>query len=85
MPHSELPYAEGEEFLEVMSRDRGAGLRPVEEGGSLSSGGPEDVEGECASEKACGTIGPSSGGPGRARSQRACGVQDLVSRVLRRM
>ena len=30
MPHSELPYAEGEEILEVMSLDRGAGVRPVE-------------------------------------------------------
>ena len=46
-PHSELPYAEGEEFLEVMSLDRGAGVLPVQEGGSSSSSGPaapEDVE-----------------------------------------
>ena len=28
-PHSELPYAEGEEFTVVMSLDRGAGVRPV--------------------------------------------------------
>ena len=42
--HSELPYAEREELLEVMSLDRGA---PVQEGGSSSSSGPaapEDVE-----------------------------------------
>ena len=46
-PHSELPYAEGEEFLEVMSMDRRAGVWLVEEGGSSSSSGPavpEDVE-----------------------------------------
>ena len=46
-PHSELPYAEGEEFLEVMSLDRGGGVLPVQEGGSSSSSGPaapEDVE-----------------------------------------
>ena len=33
-PHSELPYTEGEEFLEVMSMDQTAGVWPVEEGGS---------------------------------------------------
>ena len=38
-PHSELPYAEGEEFLEVMSLDRGAGVRPVE-GGKLKQQRP---------------------------------------------
>ena len=46
-PHSELPCAEGEEFLEVMSLDRGAGVWPVEEGGGSSSSGPavtQDVE-----------------------------------------
>ena len=44
--HSELPYAEGEEFREVMSIDRGAEVR-LSEGGSSSSSGPavlEDVE-----------------------------------------
>ena len=53
-PHSELPHAGGEEFMEVMSLDRGAGVRLVQEGSSSSSGpaAPEDVEGECASEKA---------------------------------
>ena len=30
-PHSELPHAEGEEFMEVMSLDRGAGVRLVRE------------------------------------------------------
>ena len=43
-PHSELPYAEGEEFLEVMSLDRGAGVLPVQEGGSSSSSGPAAPE-----------------------------------------
>ena len=46
-PHSELPFKEGEEFLEVMSMDQGAGVVPVEAGGSSSSSGPgapEDVE-----------------------------------------
>ena len=46
-PHSELPYAEGEEFREVMSLDRGAGVLLVQQGGSSSSSGPtvpEDVE-----------------------------------------
>ena len=37
--HSELPYAEGEEFLEVISLDRGVGVLSVEEGGSSSSSG----------------------------------------------
>ena len=32
-PHSELPFKEGEEFLEVMSMDQRAGVWPVEEGG----------------------------------------------------
>ena len=32
--HSELPYTEGEEFLEVLSLDRGAGVLPVQDGGS---------------------------------------------------
>ena len=36
-PHSELPYNEGEEFLEVMSMDQRAGVWPVEEGGGSSS------------------------------------------------
>ena len=31
-PHSELPYAEDTEFMEVMSLDRAAGVRPVQEG-----------------------------------------------------
>ena len=46
-PHSELPYNEGEEFLEVMSMDQRAGVWPVEEGGGSRSSGPavpEDVE-----------------------------------------
>ena len=46
-PHSELPYAEGKEFLEVMSLDRGAGVLPLQKGGSSSFSGPavpEDVE-----------------------------------------
>ena len=46
-PHSELPFKEGEEFLEVMSMHQGAGVVPVEAGGSSSSSGPEvpeDVE-----------------------------------------
>ena len=45
--HSELPYTEGEEFLEAMSMDQRAGVWLVEEGGCLSSSGPavpEDVE-----------------------------------------
>ena len=58
--HNELlPHAEVEEVLEVMSLDRGAGVRPVQEGGRSSSSGPavpEDIE-ESAGEKACGTIG----------------------------
>ena len=33
-------YAEGEEFLEAMSLDRGAGMRPVDGGGSSCNGGP---------------------------------------------
>ena len=47
-PHSELPYSEGEEFLEeVMSMDQRAGVWLVEEGGGSSNSGPavpEDVE-----------------------------------------
>ena len=46
-PHSELPYSEGEEFLEVMSMDQRAGVWLVEESGSSGSSGPavpEDVE-----------------------------------------
>ena len=43
-PHSELPYAEGEEFLEVMSLDRGAGVLLVQDGGSSSSSGPAAPE-----------------------------------------
>ena len=45
-PHSDLSYAEGEEFLEVMSMDRRAGVWLVEGGSSSSSGPavPEDVE-----------------------------------------
>ena len=46
-PHHELPFTKGEEFLEVMSLDQGAGVWPVFEGGSSSSSGPmvpEDVE-----------------------------------------
>ena len=38
-PHIELPYAEGEKFLQVMSLDRGAGVRLVEGGGSSSRSG----------------------------------------------
>ena len=43
----ELPYTESEEFLEVTSMDRRAGVWPVEEGGGSGSSGPavpEDVE-----------------------------------------
>ena len=46
-PHSELPYNEGEELLEVMSMDQTAGVWPVQEGGGSSRSGPavpEDVE-----------------------------------------
>ena len=46
-PHSELPYNESEEFLEVMSMDQRAGVWLVEEGGGSGSSGPavpEDVE-----------------------------------------
>ena len=47
-PRSELPYAEGEKFLEVMPLDRRAGVRPVQERGSSDSSGPaamsDDVE-----------------------------------------
>ena len=43
-PHSELPYAEGEEFLEVVSLDRGAGVLPVQGGGGPSSSGPASPE-----------------------------------------
>ena len=46
-PDSELPYNEGEEFLEVMSMDQRAGVWPVDEGGSSGSSGPaipEDAE-----------------------------------------
>ena len=39
-PHRELPFTKGEEFLEVMSMDQGAGVWPVFEGGSSSSSGP---------------------------------------------
>ena len=38
--HNELPYTEGEKFLEVMSMDQRARVWPVEEGGGSSSGGP---------------------------------------------
>ena len=46
-PHNELPFTEGEEFLEMMSMDQRAGVWPVDEGGGSSSSGPavpEDVE-----------------------------------------
>ena len=43
-PHNELPYNEGEEFLEVMSMDQRAGVWLVEEGGSSSSSGPVGAE-----------------------------------------
>ena len=33
-PHSELPCAEGDEFMEVLALDRGAGVRLVQEGSS---------------------------------------------------
>ena len=52
-PHSELPYAKGEEFLEVMSPDRGAGARPVGRRKlkqQWSSSNPR-CRGECACEK----------------------------------
>ena len=68
-PHSELPYAEGEEFLEVMSLDQAAGVRPVEEGGSSSSSGPavlEDVEESALVEKLVAPSAPNSGRPGKS-------------------
>ena len=80
--HSDLPYAEGEEFLEGLSLDRGAGVLPVQEGGCSSSDGPavpEDVEESALVKKLAAPSAPNSGGPGRAHRQRACGVQDLVS------
>ena len=46
-PHSELPYNEGEEFLEVMSRTREQVCGLWMKGGSSGSSGPaipEDVE-----------------------------------------
>ena len=39
-PHSELTYAEGEEFLEEMSLVQEAAVRPVQEEGSSSCSGP---------------------------------------------
>ena len=39
-PHHELPFTKGEEFLEVMSLDQGAGVWPVFEGGSSGSSAP---------------------------------------------
>ena len=84
-PHSELPYAEGEDFLEVMLLDRGAGARLVEEGGSSSSrwsSSSRRCRGECAGERFVAPSAPKGSRLGRAHSQRACGVQDLVSRVL---
>ena len=46
-PHSESPYNEGEEFLDVVSMDQRAGVWLVDEGGSSGSFGPavpENVE-----------------------------------------
>ena len=86
--HKELPYAEGEEFLEVMSLDRGAGVRPVEEGGSSSSSGPavmsEDVKENAPMKKLVAPSAPTADDRERTHSQWACSVQDLVSRVLHR-
>ena len=80
-PRSELPYAEGEEFMEVMLLDRGAGVRPVQ-GGISNSRNPaaisNNVEESAPVEKACGAISLNRGRQGRAHSQRACCVQDLV-------
>ena len=86
-PHSELPYAEGEEFLEVMSLDRGAGVRPVEGGGSSSSSGPavpEDAEESALVKNLVAPSAPTAADREEHTAKRACGVQDLVSRVLHR-
>ena len=57
-PHHELPFTEGEEFLEVMSLDQGSGVWPVFEGGSSSSSGPmvpEDVDMSMFNDISCGS------------------------------
>ena len=91
-PHNELPYSEGEEFLEVMSMDQRAGVWLVEEGGGSSSSGPavfadvawveerpRDVEESERVEKACGADSTNSIRPRKAHGQWACSVQNLVS------
>ena len=86
-PHDELPCSKGEEFLELMTMDQRAGVWPVEEGGGSSSSGPavpEDVEKGDLVKKACGADSTNSNRPRRAHGQRACSVQNLVSRVLHR-
>ena len=83
-PHNELPYSEGEEFLEVMSMDQRAGVWPVEGGGGSSSSGPavpEDVEEGEPVKKLDST---NSTRPRRAHAQWACSVRKLVSWVLHR-
>ena len=76
-----------EEFLEMMAMDQRAGVWPVDEGGSSGSSGPavpEDVEEGETCEKACGADSYNSNRPRRTHGQRACRVQDFVSRVLHR-
>ena len=63
-------------------------MRPVKGGGSSSSSGPavpEDVEESALVKKLVTLSAPTAADrEERAHSQRACGVQDLVSRVLHR-
>ena len=71
-PHRRVTIRRERIILELMSLDRGAGMRPVEERGSSSSSARR-CRGECACEKACGTIVPNSNRPIRAHGQWACG------------
>ena len=62
-PHHELPFTQGEEFLEVMPLDQGAGVWPVFEGGSSSSSGPlvpEDAEGSTPVKKLATPTAPTA-------------------------
>ena len=86
-PHHELPFTKGEEFLEVMSMDQGAGVWPVFEGGKFKqqwSNCPRGCRGEHASEEARDAFSTDSRRTRRAHSQRARSVQNLVSRMLHR-
>ena len=86
-PHSELPYNESEEFLEVVSMDQRAGVWPVEEGGSSGSSGPavpEDVEESALVKKLVAPTAPNSKRPRRAHGQWTCsepGVASVASDV----